>query len=133
MAGRWEWVAGGYEANFPRGCGFTDVDAGTEFGDRALMIECKGRTSIDADLKPLPEGQRLYLQKMCTMGNHIIVLHGDARTNDPHAIELWYPGPSRRFDADRCPRFDMRTWTSIAERRQQLKLLIDKAMDVRPK
>lgn len=81
--GFWEWKAGGYEAGFPRGCGFSDIDGMCEIDGRFLFVEGKF-WSGDGDLPILPNGQRQALQRLaCYRNVSVLAIYGHAGSNNP--------------------------------------------------
>lgn len=115
--GRWPWNRYGYEDSFPRGCGFTDVDALVEFGGLRLMIEAKHWTG-QGSAAPLPKGQRMALGREAEDdGKTVFVLWGNAEENNPLRIENLTTGEIT--DLRRYP---------IPVRQDFLRSLIDEAM-----
>lgn len=122
IRGRWDWKRYGYEKNFPRGCGFTDVDAAIEFDGRHLVIETK---DYDGEGIPgeVPIGQLQLLRADVRCGKAVLVLWGCACCNDPYI--LLRLGPDRPQDQRFDWRGEPREW-----RRAELKRHIDEAMGV---
>jgi len=119
IRGRWDWTRFGYEAGFPRGCQFTDVDAVVEFDGRALMIEGK-QWDGEGDRPDKPStGQMLYLKYEVEAGKTVLVLFGCGCCNNPWAV----------YDVGRDEWFDWRG-LELADRRTRLKHHIDRAMEI---
>lgn len=121
VRGRWDWKKGGYEAGFPRSCGFTDVDAAIEFDGRALKIEAKHWDGLGI-IPQVDPGQLRYLRDEARRGVTVLIVHGCGPCNDPWAVKRLQPGT-----AD-LEFFDWRSEPSKNERRSRLKHLIDEAM-----
>lgn len=120
IRGRWNWTLQGYEAGFPRGCQFTDVDAAVEFDGRRLVIEPKHHEGIGPMDYP-PTGQLAYLRDEVRLGKAVLVLYGCAVCNSPWGVRML--GPAK--PADRWEDWRDR---GIEERRKQLKYEIDRAL-----
>lgn len=130
VRGRWDWTRHGYEAGFPRGCQFTDVDATVEFDGRALVIEPKHYDGIGGLPNPYSNtGQMLYLRSEVKLGKAVLMLFGCGPCNDPYAVlEV---GMSREGDTPHIWRDpDSGLWLPKSERRKRLKNLIDAGMGV---
>jgi hypothetical protein len=123
MRGRWAWNQFGYEADFPRRCAFTDVDAVVEFNDRILFIESKyhdGRGPCDYP----NTGQLLLLRRLLEVdGSSVFVIYGDATWNSPQAV---------RVLGVRKPDDVFLDWRGrdVDDRRLLLKLEINRALDL---
>jgi hypothetical protein len=121
IRGRWDWKRFGYEQGFPRNCGFTDVDAATEFDGRRLVIEAKGYDGTG--IIPKPEGGQLdLLRDEAGLGKTVFIVYGCGVCNDPYAIHQVYRRPPDRFE-------DWRG-RDKEERRKLFKAEIDRAMGV---
>lgn len=118
--GRWNWTAHGYERGFPRGCGFTDIDAAVEFDGHCLFIEGKHHDGT-GEFASLSRGQRLFMDRLVSLGVDVFVLYGNAPANDPQGL----------YDVRRGEWADWRGH-SIESRRQRLKNRIDRAMGLLP-
>lgn len=122
IRGRWNWKRFGYEKDFPRTCGFTDVDAAVEFDGKALLIETKHYDGIGA-LPGLPSnGQLWFLQDEVKRGKYVLVLYGCGVCDDPYAVydvggKQWF----KFLDGDG-------KWQDKEERRRQLKRHINFAL-----
>lgn len=118
---RWDWTRYGYEADFPRGCAFTDIDAATEFDGHSLVIEAKHHDGTGPCPYP-PTGQLRYLRQECALGKTVLILYGDAERNEPYAVRQLERGRTGDLFSD---------WRDIPDagvRRGLLKLLIDAAL-----
>lgn len=122
IRGRWNWTHGGYEAGFPRGCQFTDIDAAVEFDGRCLVIEPKHHDGIGACDYP-DTGQLGFLRNEARLGKAVIVLYGCGACDSPQAIRIL--GETRTDD-----RWEDWRGRDILERRRLLKQEIDRAMGV---
>lgn len=95
--GRWNWTSCGYEAVFPRGIGFTDVDAIVEINGCFLVLEAKhwdGR----GDLPVLGSAQRgLFLEMARDPRWWVLALYGDAPNNLPYACRRYMYAPNGRL------------------------------------
>jgi hypothetical protein len=120
IRGRWHWKRYGYERGFPRGSGFTDIDAATEFDGRSLVIEPKHHDGIGVYAYPSP-GQLGFLRDEVRRGKTAIVLYGCGACNNPHAVCVL--GNSRSED-----RWERWSGKDLRERRHLLKAEIDVAM-----
>lgn len=124
IRGRWNWSAYGYEDGFPRGCQFTDLDAGTEFDGRSLDIETKawdGLGIVPSIYGDNDKGQRLFLRNEAKLGKTVFVVYGCGCCNNPYAMHRL--GVTRSED-----RFlDWREY-DLEQRRKNLKHEIDQAM-----
>lgn len=120
IRGRWQWKSFGYEESFPRGCGFTDVDATTEFDGRRLVIEPKHHDGTGPCPYP-DDGQLGLLRDEVRLGKAVIVLYGCGVCNSPQAARIL--GTTRKEDA-------WKDWRGldIEERRKLLKQEIDRAL-----
>jgi hypothetical protein len=126
MQGRWNWTAGGYEANFPRKCQFTDLDAGVEFDGLHLFIECK---EYDGPPGICPndqhdDGQRTFLRSLVSDTATVFILFGVAKDNNPWCARVLKP---KRIDDNFV---DWRSMDAVEDRRVALKELIESAMNV---
>jgi hypothetical protein len=120
---RWSWTSQGYERGFPRGCQFMDIDAYTEFNGMRLMIESKHYEGY-GEPPSLPKGQRWALEREAQDENKtVLVVYGNAQTNDPMVVHVLAGSgmPAKVHD--------FRTLT-VEQRREQLKYLIDEAMNL---
>src|SRR5690606_32150316 len=117
IRGRWDWRRYGYEYGFPRGCGFTDVDATTEFDGRALVIEPKHHDGTEYMDYP-PSGQLALLRDEVRRGKTVIVLYGCGACNNPHGVRVL--GLTRSED-----RWEDWRGRPLDERRKLLKEEID--------
>jgi hypothetical protein len=114
---RWDWTDFGYERGFPRGCQFTDVDAGTEFNSKDLLIETKLWDGLGA-VPTVRTGQLLYLRReAATHHKTVLILYGCGVCNNPLVVD----------DVATGSRYDWRD-KSLIERRQLFKDLIDVSM-----
>lgn len=95
IRGRWDWTRYGYEKNFPRKCGFTDLDAAIEIDGKRLVIEPKHHDGFGACDYP-DTGQLIFLRDEAVLGKVVFVLYGCGACNDPQAIR--YIGRSRDED-----------------------------------
>lgn len=120
LRGRWNWTRGGYEAGFPRGCQFTDVDASTEFDGRRLVIEAKMHDGTGPCDYPAT-GQLLALRDEVGLGKTVLVLYGCGACNSPQAVRVL--GERREGD-----RWEDWRGLPIEERRRLLKAEIDAAL-----
>jgi hypothetical protein len=120
IRGRWEWTRYGYEAGFPRGCQFTDVDAAVEFDGRGLVIEPKHHDGIGPCAYP-DTGQLGFLRNEARLGKTVIVLYGCGACDSPQAIRVL--GETRTDD-----RWEDWRGRDVLERRRLLKQEIDRAM-----
>lgn len=120
IRGRWEWTRFGYEAGFPRGCQFTDLDAAIEFDGNRLVIEPKHHDGFGSCDYP-DTGQLLFLRDEAKLGKTVFVLYGCGACNDPQAIR--YIGPVKAEDR-------WLDWRGLdkEQRRKLLKQEIDTAM-----
>lgn len=125
IRGRWDWHRLGYERAFPRGCGFTDIDAAVEFDGRFLLIETKQHDG-DGSCEYPPAGQLSALRQEARLGKAVLVLYGCASCNNPQAVRRIGPNPNRSSDA-------WLDWRHLPreERRRLLKAEIDNAMGLR--
>ena len=120
IRGRWDWKRYGYEDGFPRGCGFTDIDAAIEFDGRRLVIEPKHHDGIG----PMPypdDGQRYFLRDEVRLGKTVIVLYGCGACNSPQGIRVF--GLTKAED-----RWENWVGRPVDERRKLLKDEINQAM-----
>lgn len=84
--GRWDWTRLGYEAGFPRGIQFTDLDATIEMNGHFLFIETKHHEG-EGEIPALQTGQRLYLERLAINPRHLVlVVYGDAAANHVWAV-----------------------------------------------
>lgn len=120
IRGRWKWNEFGYEQGFPRGCGFTDIDATTEFDGCALVIEPKHHEGTGPMPYP-PDGQLALLRDEVRRGKAVIVLYGCAVCNSPYGVRIL--GSTRTDD-----RWEDWRGLPVDERRKLLKEEIDGAM-----
>lgn len=120
IRGRWDWHRYGYEDGFPRNCGFTDIDATTEFDGRALVIEPKHHEGTGPCDYP-PTGQLILLRDEVRRGKTVIVLYGCGACNSPQAARIL--GATRSED-----RWEDWRGRSLDERRKLFKDEIDRAM-----
>jgi hypothetical protein len=119
IRGRWNWTRYGYEAGFPRGCQFTDVDAAVEFDGRRLVIETKSYDGTGPIFKP-EGGQIRYLRDEAGLGKTVFILYGCGACNDPYAVHQIMRRPPDPFHDWRGKEKE--------ERRKLLKYEIDRAM-----
>lgn len=119
IRGRWDWTRFGYEAGFPRGSGFSDLDAVVEFDGRRLLIEAKAYDGT-GDLGKPEGGQLRLLRDEAGLGKTVLVIYGCGVCNDPYAIHQIYRRPPDRFEDWRGREKE--------ERRKLLKYEIDRAM-----
>jgi len=127
IRGRWDWTRHGYEAGFPRGCQFTDVDATVEFDGARLVIEAKdydGLGLLPSIYDSRCTGQRRLLRDEAALGKRVFVIYGCGVCNDPYAMhELAAHRENDRF-ADWRGR-------DKEERRKLFKAEIDQALGLR--
>lgn len=120
IRGRWDWDRYGYQRGFPRGCGFTDIDAAVEFDGHRLVIEPKHHDGIGPCDYP-PSGQTMFLRDEVKLGKVVIVLYGCGACNSPQAVRVL----GRAKPEDRWEDWRGR---DIEERRGLLKREIDRAL-----
>lgn len=98
--GRWNWQALGYENAFPRGIGFSDIDAVVEINGRFLFIEAKHYDG-SGFLPNIPRGQELLLRRLSKLpGVAVFVVYGDAAENLVHAVRRFRHTPEGMFAVD---------------------------------
>lgn len=129
VRGRWDWTRHGYEAGFPRGCQFTDVDATVEFDGHRLVIEPKHYEGVGSLPNPYSNtGQMLYLRSEVALDKVVLMLFGCGPCNDPYAVlEI---ADARAGDKAHVWKNDDGIWLPKGERRKQLKRLIDDSLGV---
>jgi len=115
-AGRWDWNRLGYEDGFPRGCGFTDIDAAVEFDGRMLIMEGKWWNG-HGEIQPVPVGQRIFLERLTALGIDVRVLYGVPADDNPLAL----------YDVGTRTTLDWRD-LEIEDRRVALKREINRVM-----
>lgn len=125
IRGRWNWSKDGYEKGFPRGCQFTDVDAGVEFDGHSLIIEAKHWDGV-GDRPEIGQAQTSYLRDEVRRCKVALVVFGCGPCNDPWAVRQI--GATK--DDDRW--YDWRDVPGKADRRKQFKRLIDRATGLLP-
>lgn len=118
VRGRWDWTRCGYEAGFPRGCQFTDIDASIEFDGHRLMIETKSYDGIGDLPHPPPLGQWRFLRDEVKQGKEVLIVYGCGVCDDPYAV----------YDVRRDRLFDWRGKYDKEVRRRLLKRAIDGAL-----
>lgn len=121
IRGRWDWHRRGYEHGFPRRCGFTDIDAATEFDGRSLVVEPKHHEGAGPMAYP-DDGQLRFLRNEVRLGKSVIVLYGCAQCDSPWGIRVL--GATKAGDRWE----DWRSGYDVTERRKLLKAEIDRAM-----
>lgn len=120
IRGRWNWTSYGYEAGFPRGSQFGDVDAVVEFDGRTLYVETKAFDGL-GDWPQVPLGQYFLLERLARQANTaVFVLFGCGVCNDPKGLlEIYADSPNHQHDWRALP---------LPERRAHLKHRIDSAL-----
>ena len=119
LRGRCHWSQFGYEEGFPRGCGFSDLDARTGFDGKKLHIEAKHHDGVGSCDYP-PTGELMELRDDAKDGRSVFVLYGCGQCNSPQALRII--GAKRSEDQW----IDWRG-SPVEVRRKNLKYEIDRA------